>query len=226
MLRSLAHLPSIESRVACIDERVRAHTTVAPHEINDLLHAAHQGDQESRAVCVALGVWRARLADQALENTLRQQAAPHLLAAPLFDDKPARLALSSHARVEPKMAARSTLPVYKQRRVFSWVDEHGGSQNYTESRTQREQLLVSLMLPSLMLGIEQDTLKRLLDEPLLDSKTVTSLAAKRPNSVDSLRLIVGHSRWMPDEHVRRAVVCNPYAPPWLTHALVPSLPKT
>jgi len=63
----------------------------------------------------------------------------------------------------------------------------------------------------------------LLDNPRVVERDVVRIAAMRPTTLEIVTLIASHRRWGSQYSVRKAIVCNPFAPTDLKVRLLPTL---
>jgi hypothetical protein len=80
-----------------------------------------------------------------------------------------------------------------------------------------------LVLDRLMHDKNPLVVRLLLDNPRVVERDVVRMAAMRPTTIEILTMIAAHRRWGSEYRVRKAIVCNPFAPTDLKVRLLPTL---
>ncbi len=80
-----------------------------------------------------------------------------------------------------------------------------------------------LVLDRLMRDKNPLVIRLLLDNPRVVERDVVRMAAMRPTTTEILMMIAAHRRWGSRYRVRKAIVCNPFAPTDLKVRLLPTL---
>jgi hypothetical protein len=78
-------------------------------------------------------------------------------------------------------------------------------------------------IESLMLEQDPSVIHNLLNNPRTVEDIVVKMASLRPTSAEALEEIGAHPKWSSRYSVKKSLAFNPYSPPRLVHALLPTL---
>lgn len=213
MLAKLSAILDLGARAGGLGAHLRERPEPALAQLEVLTrHAAH-GDGGARDVLVAHAFLRVTRDELALED-LHALAIErgHVLAARLFrSDGPLR-AMGAHGRLPEPIT-----PVSSVYRFEATMHDPRLSRLGARLRTVdlRERLLRDP---------RAEVVAHLLSHDALSLGDVVRLAARRPSSPAVARTIAA-SRWLGQQRVREALVCNPYVETWLSLVLLPTVAR-
>lgn len=78
-------------------------------------------------------------------------------------------------------------------------------------------------IESLMLEQDPSVIHNLLNNPRTVEEMVVKMASLRPTSAEALEEIGAHPKWSARYSVKKSLAFNPYSPPRIVHALLPTL---